>query len=114
MLRWLFALSLLVVWPIASHAQVAAGVGVRTCAQFGQDYKVNPSTNETIYINWALGLLSGMNIVFETLDKPKRNLASLSLQEKKVHMREFCDQHPLKMYMDGVLEMFGSLPLAEK
>jgi hypothetical protein len=95
-----------------AHAEaVAAGVGVRTCAQFAQDYKNNPANAETIYNNWALGFLSGLNAAADANGTPRRNLEAMSFNDKKQFMRDYCDQHPLQLYLDGVLQLGLSLPL---
>jgi hypothetical protein len=57
-----YAVAAILIMTSSAHAQaVAAGVGVRTCAQFGQSYKNNPETAETVYYNWALGRAFGMS-----------------------------------------------------
>jgi len=90
---------------------VVGGVGVRTCAQFAKDYQSNPSYEETIYANWALGFMSGMNAILDATDKPKRDLAAISFEDKKHFMREYCDGHPLQIYMEGVVQLMRSLPV---
>jgi hypothetical protein len=97
----------------SAHAEsaVAAGVGVRTCGQFEQDYRNNPANTEIIYYNWALGFLSGMNAVADVEGGPRRDLAAWSFENKKEFIRSYCDQHPLQFYMQGVLQLGLSLPL---
>jgi len=90
---------------------VLGGVGIQTCAQFAKDYQNNPSYEETIYTNWALGFLSGMNAVLDATDKPKRDLAAISFEDKKHFLREYCDGHPLQIYLDGVVQLMRSLPV---
>lgn len=104
-----FVLLLLV--PVSASAQIGAGVGVRTCAQFAKDYQNDPLNSEAVYNNWGLGFMSGMNVALDVLDKPRRDLSSMSFEAKKAYMRSFCDRNPLKNYMDGVLEMFGVSPI---
>jgi len=90
---------------------VVGGVGIRTCAQFAKDYQSNPSYEETIYANWALGFMSGMNAILDATDKPKRDLAAISFEDKKHFLREYCDGHPLQIYMEGVVQLMRSLPV---
>jgi hypothetical protein len=52
-----------------------------------------------------------MNTALQAIDKPRRDLAAVSFEEKKEFMREYCDQHPLSLYLGGVIELFGSFPL---
>jgi hypothetical protein len=97
---------------ISAHAaSIAAGIGVRTCAQFAKDYQNNPANAETFYNNWALGFMSGLNAGFEAENHPQRDLEAVSFEDKKQFMRTYCDQHPLQLYLGGVVELFGSLPI---
>jgi len=93
---------------------VVGGVGVRTCAQFAKDYQSNPSYEETIYANWALGFMSGMNAILDATDKPKRDLAAISFEDKKHFLRQYCDGHPLQIYMEGVVQLMRSLPVMQQ
>jgi hypothetical protein len=107
----LCAISLLAGASSAHAEAVAAGVGVGTCAQFGQDYKNNPSNAEAIYNNWALGFLSGMNAVPSAYDRPTRDLQAMSFADKKQFLRDYCNEHPLELFMRAVLELALSLPV---
>jgi hypothetical protein len=109
---WCIAAALLIMKSSAHAEAVAAGVGVRTCAQFAQDYnKNNPANAETIYNNWALGFLSGLNAAADANGTPRRNLEAMSFNDKKQFMRDYCDQHPLQLYLEGALQLGLSLPL---
>jgi hypothetical protein len=111
-MRVWYAVTVMLIMTISAHAaSVAGGVGVRTCAQFAKDYQINPTNAETIYNNWALGLLSGMNAVNDVTGNPRRDLEAMSFEDKKRFMRDYCDAHPLQLYMQGVLELGLSLPL---
>jgi hypothetical protein len=110
-MRVRYAVAAMLMMAGSAHAEaVAAGVGVRTCALFAKDYQNNPTNAETIYNNWALGFMSGMNVVIEATNKPKRDLEAVSFDAKKQFMRDYCDVHPLSLYLGGVVELFGSLP----
>jgi len=108
---WCVAAILIIATTSAEAASVAGGVGVRTCGQFAKDYQNNPANAEIIYNNWALGFMSGMNAAIQAADKPPRDLEAISFEEKKRCMRDYCDAHPLQVYLGGVIEMMGSLPL---
>ena len=112
MRSWCAAAVALLITTGSVHAEaIAAGVGVRTCAQFAQDYKNNPANAETIYTNWALGFLSGMNAAADAFGNPRRDLEAMSPDDKKQFMRDYCDQHPLQLYLGGVVQLGLSLPL---
>jgi hypothetical protein len=111
MRSWRIAAALLTMASSAHAEAIAAGVGVRTCAQFTQDYKNNPANAETIYTNWALGFLSGMNAAADAIGNPRRDLEAISSDNKRQFMRDYCDEHPLQLYLGGVLQLGLSLPL---
>jgi hypothetical protein len=64
-----------------------------------------------MYITWALGMLSGMNAVNDVNGNARRDLEAMSFEDKKLFMREYCDAHPLQLYMQGVAELGLSLPV---
>lgn len=86
------------------------GVGVTSCADFGKMYKTNPAETELVYFTWAQGFMSGYNGVFLASDQSGRNLAAESFDDQKVHIRDYCDRHPLATYMSAVFQLYASLP----
>jgi hypothetical protein len=108
--RVLAAIFLLAGASFAHAEAVVAGAGANTCAQFGQDYKKSPATNEEIYYNWALGFLSGMNAIAIINGTLKRDLQAMSPADEKQFLRTYCDEHPLELFMDAALELAPSLP----
>jgi hypothetical protein len=96
--------------PSVALADAAAiGIGVRTCAQFSKDFSNEPANADTAYTNWAFGFMSGVNVAMEAFDKPRRNLASMSFEDKKAYLRSYCENNPTKSPMDGAVEMYGKL-----
>jgi len=51
---------------------VVRGVGTQSCAEFAKAYKGDPKYAELVYLSWAQGLMSGLNIQLSFENKPKR------------------------------------------
>jgi hypothetical protein len=60
------------------------------------------------------GFMSGMNAILDATDKPKRDLAAMSFEDKKHFLGEYCDGHPLQIYMEGVVKLMRSLPVMQQ
>lgn len=100
---------LLAALPAASGAHPIQGVGSNSCAQFALDYRKNPEIWETGYFMWAQGYMSGLNISAMGNGNRARELAGdYSLQKQRI--RVFCDQYPLKSYMDSIIDLWKVLP----
>jgi len=82
------------------------GFGAAPCGQFSKHYKEDPSSADTIATSWALGFLSGFNY---TTDTPY-DLAGVDYDSAMAFLRQYCEQHPLKHYYDGVFELAKTLP----
>jgi hypothetical protein len=104
-----FSFWLLITGPTYA-APVGAGVGMRTCAQFSLDYRTNSANADLVYNSWALGFMSAMNLALGATNQKGRDLQALWSEDKKSYLRDFCNKRPLSMYMDGVLEVFQTLP----
>jgi hypothetical protein len=110
-MRFVLVLSALLSFATGARADaIGAGVGSRTCGQFAADYRANQNI-EAVYNNWALGYMTGMNVILEAVSKPTRNLEAMPFEEKKSYMRSYCDSHPLRNFMDGATELFGAFPI---
>lgn len=110
-MRLLVVPSLLLCFVTVAQADaIGAGLGSRTCGQFATDYKANQSI-EAAYNNWTLGYMTGMNVMLQAVNRPTRNLEGMPFEEKKSYMRSYCDSHPLRNFIDGATELFGTLPI---
>ncbi len=85
------------------------GLGLWTCAQFGNQYKLNPSTTETIYFTWAQGFMSGWNGAQMAEKHQYVNLSVMSTEAQEEHIRSYCDQHPLNEYASAVIDLLHLL-----
>jgi hypothetical protein len=96
--------SALAVEPIAG-----TGVGTGTCAEFAQDYKNNPKLAERIYGAWAEGFMAGLNFATPSDELFGRDLAA-TVERQTFHIRQYCDAHPLAVFIQAVLDFYGTLP----
>lgn len=87
----------------------AQGAGSFTCAQFAEDYRGSPDLSEVTFFTWAQGYMSGLNV---SLPKgvPFRNLAGSPTSDEEGFIRNYCDKHPLELYMDAVEHLYWTLP----
>ena len=89
------------------------GLGLQSCGSFAKTFQADPDLTETMYFSWATGFMTGMNLAAAASNNKIRNLGATSMEEKQRVMRRFCDQHPLKAYKDGVLELYFALPVSQ-
>jgi hypothetical protein len=102
------AFLILTVLPANAREKMAArGVGTGSCALYGQLYKGDPGGTDRVYTSWAQGFMSGWN--YSTLPK-YRELAAKSVEEQMLHVRLYCDAHPLALFVQAVMDLYVSLP----
>src|SRR5665213_3611956 len=80
------------------------GAGLKSCAEFSEDYREAPQTGGTIGFVWAQGLMSGENMMLMELKRPRHNLNARSTQDEQDSITRYCDQHPLAKYAEAVLD----------
>lgn len=91
-----------------AEASLVAGAGAFNCARFAEDYQKNPEI-EGLYLQWALGYLSGLNILAKGAGHITRDLASMTVDAKKAWLRNYCNAHPLASYSSAVGALAGAL-----
>jgi hypothetical protein len=107
----LFLLSSLTQIAIAEpqHAGIL-GIGAATCAEFAAAYKQTPELTEAVYYTWAQGFMTGQNsIAFKNKEKVF-DFEHLNQNDQKFFLRSFCDQHPLAIFVQAVLDLINRLP----
>jgi hypothetical protein len=97
----------------ALHAEeqrpyIVMGVGVMSCGELAKEFAQDPPWTETAYFNWAQGYMTGRNI--EVGKRSWRQLNATSTDQQKKLLRSYCDEHPLKSYIDAVNELYDALP----
>jgi len=95
----------------AARSAYIVGMGLHSCAEFGQDYKASPQYWEPLYFFWAQGYMSGINFLTMPVLNKYHDLTAMTIDEQMLRLRNYCDVHPLKSYYDAVLELFDSLPM---
>jgi hypothetical protein len=93
----------------ANAKSTAAGLGLRTCAQFTQDYRKDPKGFDDLYFSWAQGVLSGMNSGLSDSNKIDLLPAGFGPESQQAFIRLYCDQHPLLFYLQAVYAVFARL-----
>jgi hypothetical protein len=86
-----------------------AGAGTFTCAKYGELYRKSPDAAEAVYYNWAQGFMSGINGVKLAANGESKDLGSISQDEQKWSIRNYCNNHPLEDYMGAVMQVYNSL-----
>jgi hypothetical protein len=110
---WRFGIATLCFFAMPATAAedfTAMGVGTQTCGKFVELYRLSSSHAEIIYINWAQGFMTGMNIQRLASHVPTKNLKTVTTEVQQRQLRTYCDQHPLGDFMSGALELYLSLP----
>ena len=93
------------------YAWDMAGVGGRSCAQFGHDYQRAPGAMDTFYFSWAQGYLTAVDTLLLGLKRGPINLLphSMLVPEQREFIRDWCASHPLDQYMTAVIKLIETL-----
>lgn len=112
--RTLFAMIAFINLAQANAKEIAVqGIGVSTCTQFANFYKVDAQSAENVFFAWAQGYLSGWNTAQIDAKQPTLNLALMDTKEQREFLRRYCDQHPLGNYIDAVDHLMFELQYKE-
>jgi hypothetical protein len=105
-------LSMMLAAPAAADPHFLQGAGTNTCGKFGADYQKSPDVLEDVYFTWAQGFMSATNahLVSVETSSQMRDLNGWPHERQVRYIRDYCDKHPLQMYVEAVRELFWSLP----
>ena len=97
---------------------VMMGIGTRSCGEFSEAYQSSPQAAEIAYFSWAQGYMSAANNVAANAVGPggtyrNRDLNSMPSVVQQYAIRSYCDQNPLALYFDAVLDLYGRFSLVE-
>jgi hypothetical protein len=93
----------------------AMGVGTASCATFGELMRKGPVNQvETTFFSWAQGYMAGLNEMYSIAGGTMAKVDQLSTDAQKRYLRTFCDQSPLKQYIQGVAELYMSFRISQK
>jgi hypothetical protein len=91
----------------------AVGIGLSTCTEFANLYKLDAETAENRFFSWAQGFMSGYDFAQRDNTKNMFNLALMETKEQQAFLRSYCDQHPLGDYFDAVTHLMIELQARE-
>src|SRR5262249_36526936 len=97
--------------PLPAHGTIAwAGAGTQSCAIYGQNFKRDPAVYGNAYFSWAQGFMSALNTRhFETQDFTDLQPRSSPQNGQERFIQGYCDQHPLAMVVDAVMELWKEM-----
>jgi hypothetical protein len=111
-MRLVGVLSIILTMSGPAYAEAdAEGLGIHSCAKFAKDFQEDPQYIELAYFHWATGFLTAANVSAQVANQPRRDLSAMSGGEQRQFLRRYCNEHPLGNYIDGVVELWASLPL---
>jgi hypothetical protein len=87
-----------------------AGAGSFSCAEFTKAYRQYPDDMGGLYFSWAQGFMTGLNVAFLSPWTPL-DFSRWSVKRQQMYIREYCDAHPLKLYMEAVLTLYDAMRL---
>lgn len=114
-MRWSAVGLIALVACCGAHAEDAGqgyGAGMRTCAQFAKDYAANPTRIEELYFIWAEGFMSALNLSTAANDGFYKDFSRGDEASWKLHIRSYCNAHPLTQYGMAAMDLLNSLPVA--
>jgi hypothetical protein len=104
------AMMLLGLGSAASEEIALTGVGTSSCSEVVRYYsKANPAGVELVFFSWAQGFMAGWNVGLVDQQNLKIDLSLMNDDDQKRYLRQYCEQHPLKMYVDGVVALMGQM-----
>ncbi|MBB3905591.1 hypothetical protein [Methylobacterium brachythecii] len=91
---YLLACSVAVLTAVPAHGQSGnvGGFGWTKCTEF--DAFVGVPQGRTAILGWAMGFMSGVNVVTTARDRSFRDLSGLNADLVIGSIRAFCDAHP--------------------
>lgn len=112
-MNWLVAGLVALVVCCGARAEDAGqgyGAGMRSCAQFAKDYAANPTGAEELYFLWAEGFMSALNLSTAANFGFYKDFSRGDAASYKLHIRSYCNAHPLTQYVGAVMDLLNSLP----
>jgi hypothetical protein len=104
------AIMLLMFSGAIGEEMALTGVGTSSCSEVLRYYsKANPAGVELVFFSWAQGFMAGWNVGLADQKDLKIDLSMMNDDDQKKYLREYCDQHPMKKYVDGVVALMGQI-----
>ena len=97
--------------PVMAEPANTAGAGTRLCSVFLREYEQDPRTTAWIYLSWAQGYLSAVNlqrahageIVVDMLP------AEFDLSRQVAFLRDYCRDLPHRYFDQATIAMYQEL-----
>jgi len=86
------------------------GVGLTSCTEFANLIRSHPAVTEGMALSWAQGYISGFN---SSRQDAVFDIGAKTIDEVWRFLRQYCNEHPLANYMDGVVELMKTLPVVQ-
>jgi hypothetical protein len=100
----------MLIQPTGSRADFGiVGVGAISCGKLAQDYQRNPTQTDNMMMTWAQGFMSAMNV--SLTNGQYRDLAAMTLEAQEEDLRRYCDEHPMGVFIKGVMDLYFKLPM---
>lgn len=95
--------------PQNKDSAIVMGLGASSCADFAQAYRNDATTTMRLYLDWAQGFMSGVNVLHAANRRPTHNLNLRPISEQQDILRALCDQKPQALFVDAVQELYFRL-----
>jgi hypothetical protein len=105
---WVVAAAMLASVESARAGIVAQGAGTVSCTTFAKT-----EITELGFFHWAQGFMSGLNASDARASGRARDLSSMTPEDQQRFLRNYCKEHPLADYLQGVLELYSQLKFAK-
>jgi hypothetical protein len=91
---------------VATSVKMAGkGPGISPCSQYNASH--GDEKEEFVFMSWAEGFLTGYNM--RTKSAEMVELSALTGGQQLQFVRDYCDQHPDKQYIEAVLALIQAL-----
>lgn len=112
------AASSLVAAPNPAFAEgppVIFGAGGVTCARYAQFYRRNPDRYGELFFQWSQGFMSATDMDRHINHAPILNLnpSAFPVEEQRTFMNKYCDEHPLRLWVDATQDLFSEIVRSE-
>jgi hypothetical protein len=91
---------------VATSVKMAGkGPGISPCSQYNESR--SDEKEEQVFFSWAEGFLTGYNMQAKSAEMVE--LSALTGGQQLQFVRDYCDQHPDKRYIEAVLALIQAL-----
>ena len=103
----------LAIAPARAEPAAGLGLGTYTCGEAAEAVRADPDL-DLLYFSWAQGWMTGWNLAQMGADLPAVDLNGRSLPTQRGFIKNYCAQHPDRLYMDAVRALYLSMKSGER